>query len=127
MENLFSLDDMYLYRAVILFYSQKFEESIVDFKMCNKIKKINRLLDNNQPTETSDDEFEDSYSVKSGKLSDLSSFEDNVLNEVSSEQTDLSDIGLCSINDNERLFNMCLCYIKMGNLAKALSITKKLK
>jgi len=47
MENLFSLEDMYLYRAVILFYSQKFMEAVVDFKMSNKIKKINRLLDNN--------------------------------------------------------------------------------
>ena len=43
-----------------------------------------------------------------------------------SSHTDLSDIGLCSINRNERHFNILLCYIKMRKFWKAKRMLKKL-
>ena len=36
-----------------------------------------------------------------------------------STNTDLSDIGLCSINRNERIFNILLCYMQLNNVSKA--------
>ena len=38
MENLFSLDDILLYRAVLKFYAQDYRGAIRDFKMSFKIK-----------------------------------------------------------------------------------------
>lgn len=46
MENLFSKDDMYLYRAVLRFYLGKFRESISDFAESKRVKKVNKLIDN---------------------------------------------------------------------------------
>lgn len=50
-----------------------------------------------------------------------------MLNDSESERTDLSDIGLCSINNNESLFNILLCYIRLGDQAKSASAVKKLE
>ena len=46
MENLFSLDDIYLYRAVLLFYAEEYEAAIQDFKTCLRVKKQYKILDN---------------------------------------------------------------------------------
>ena len=50
-----------------------------------------------------------------------------MLHEVDSEQTDLSDIGLCSVNDHERAFNIILCLLKAGSFEEALKSVKKLE
>jgi hypothetical protein len=43
-----------------------------------------------------------------------------------STNTDLSDIGLCSINRNERIFNILLCYMQLNNVSKAKAQLRKL-
>lgn len=37
-----------------------------------------------------------------------------------SSKTDLSDVGLCSLNVHETNFNILLCYLMMGNWQKSL-------
>lgn len=49
-----------------------------------------------------------------------------MIDEVNSEQTDLSDIGLCSLNKNEVQYNMVLCLIKQKKLRRALKLSKEL-
>lgn len=46
MENLFSLDDIYLYRAVLKFYSEDYRGAIHDFKKSFKTKQQYKILDN---------------------------------------------------------------------------------
>lgn len=43
-----------------------------------------------------------------------------------SNQTDLSDVGLCSLNVHESLFNIVLCCIQMRDYAQALERLSKL-
>lgn len=45
---------------------------------------------------------------------------------IDSDHTDLSDIGLCSLNSNERMFNILLCLVKLGRYKRAYSLIKKL-
>ena len=46
MENLFSLDDIYLYRAVLKFYAGDYKGAIQDFKLSFKTKQQYKILDN---------------------------------------------------------------------------------
>ena len=46
MENLFSNDDIYLYRGIVRFYSGNFQGSIDDYNSSKKTKKVNKMLDN---------------------------------------------------------------------------------
>lgn len=39
---------------------------------------------------------------------------------MNSSKTDLSDVGLCSLNTHETNFNILLCYIMMGDMQKSL-------
>jgi len=39
---------------------------------------------------------------------------------MNSSKTDLSDVGLCSLNVHETNFNILLCYLMMGNYNKSL-------
>jgi len=43
-----------------------------------------------------------------------------------SDKTDLSDVGLCSLNKNEMLFNVVLCKIKLGRYAQAKKLVDRL-
>jgi len=38
MENLFSKDDIFLYRAVINFYNENYQDAILDLKLNYKVK-----------------------------------------------------------------------------------------
>lgn len=38
---------------------------------------------------------------------------------MNSSKTDLSDVGLCSLNVHETNYNIMLCYLMMKNHAKA--------
>lgn len=61
MENLFSVDDLYLYRSVVMFYSGHYTESIYDLIESKKAKTINKLIDNQQNLEDlNDSDSEDS-------------------------------------------------------------------
>lgn len=46
--------------------------------------------------------------------------------ENQSEKTDLSDVGLCSMNKCEMLYNIALCFLQLRNFAKAQKYLKQL-
>ena len=46
MENLFSKDDLYLYKGVLNFYYDKPMEAIKDFKRSQRTKNMFKILDN---------------------------------------------------------------------------------
>jgi len=83
-ENIFALEDFYLYWAVYQMYEGEYEKSISDFSSALWTKKLAK-----QENENSDSD------------SDISN------------QTDLSDVGLCSLNVNEHIFNIALCKLLM--------------
>jgi len=85
------------------------------------VKKLHKLLDNqqtqNSESEGSSDEADEE---DEGKLDEEESeTQRDQLRQYLKEKddpnestnTDLSDIGLCSINRNERIFNILLCYM----------------
>lgn len=45
---------------------------------------------------------------------------------LESECTDLSDIGLCSVNTSERHFNILLCYLQLKDVTNAVKMILKL-
>jgi len=45
MENLFSKDDLYLYRGVLKFYAGLYSEAAHDFKLAASTKRLNKKLD----------------------------------------------------------------------------------
>ncbi|CAI2363482.1 unnamed protein product [Moneuplotes crassus] len=99
-ENIFNLEDYYLYRGVMRFYNQDYQKAIKDFEISSRIKSINKSY---QKATKSDP-----------KSSNMSS------------QTDLSDIGLCSFNSNETYFNILLCYLCKGDIDKSIEYANKL-
>jgi hypothetical protein len=113
------------------FYKKEFGAAVKDFKKSYKVKKMYKILDNELAGEDHrDDEIEDA------DLSDDSQDEDedhngktkeNIENQsTNSDKTDLSDVGLCSLNKNEMLFNIILCKIRMGKYAEAKKMATKL-
>ena len=89
-ENIFSSEDFYLYRAIINFYRGSYKASLADFEESMREKREQQEQFNN------DDESQHS------------------------QRTDLSDVGLCSINTSEASFNMILCLILDKNWQQAL-------
>jgi len=92
-ENIFSEEDFYLYRGIMHFYSGQYEKAQKDFEKSLKKKEENK--DDNENSDTDSD---------------------------SSNQTDLSDVGLCSLNVHESKYNQTLCYLMMSQYPKALEI-----
>lgn len=78
-ENIFSEEDIYLYRGVLNFYAGEYTKACKDFQM-SMVKKD----ENKDENENSDTESE------------------------TSNQTDLSDVGLCSLNVHECKYNQAL-------------------
>jgi hypothetical protein len=89
---------------------------------------MNKLIDNQQAgQDSSDDEGSDlDQDLEVDGSESEPAFKDGHQFDVDSEQTDLSDIGLCSINNHERLFNILLCYLQLGDKRNAVKILKKL-
>ena len=81
-ENIFGSEDFYLYRGVMLFYTGDYQRAAGDFEQSIRCKQ---------------------------ELKDEGNDSDTVSN--ASSQTDLSDVGLCSLNVHESLFNIVLCLI----------------
>ena len=94
-ENIFNKEDYYLYRAVMYFYTEDYEKAINDFKQTSKIMHANKTLNQTQNNFIIDGDEKDA-----DKISHASS------------QTDLSDVGLCSLNVHEFSFNISLCLIQ---------------
>lgn len=99
-ENIFNLEDYYLYRAVMKFYYEDYEGAIKDYKACNRLKSSSKHGNNRQ--------------------------KDNNMSSHMSSQTDLSDIGLCSFNTYETSYNILLCYLCAEDIDNALTYANKL-
>ena len=95
-ENIFSRSDYVLYRGITYFYSKNYKEALKDFEESVFIKKETEIdLRLNSESET--------YNQNNSRHN--------------STCTDLSDVGLCSVNVNEINFNMILCLIMVNILS----------
>mmetsp|Transcript_13041 Transcript_13041/g.12891 ORF Transcript_13041/g.12891 Transcript_13041/m.12891 type:complete len:148 (+) Transcript_13041:2314-2757(+) len=90
-ENIFGYEDFYLYRGVMNFYVGDYPKAIADFTESIK-SKADQKEDSNEGEQMSH----------------------------SSSQTDLSDVGLCSLNIHESNFNVVLCYLQLKDYKMAL-------
>jgi len=89
-ENIFNCEDFHLYRAVINFYAGHYKKAEKDFESSSKIMHANKSLNKTS-----------------------ANFELWTNNQTSdSNETDLSDVGLCSLNIHEHTFNIVLCLLK---------------
>ena len=95
-ENIFNREDYYLFRAVMYFYAGDYDKAIADFKQTSKIMHANKNLVKSQANFNMDNG--EGYNAE--RMSNVSS------------QTDLSDVGLCSLNVHEFSYNIVLCFIK---------------
>ena len=103
-ENIFNKEDYYLYRGVLFFYSGEYEKSNSDFEQSSTIMHSNKVLyPKNQFPDESDPNLND----------------DN--QSANSSQTDLSDVGLCSLNIHEFSFNTVLNLLQLKEYKKALT------
>lgn len=96
-ENIFSEEDFYLYRAIMLFYAGEYSKARKDFELSMVKKEENK--DENENSDTESD---------------------------TSNQTDLSDVGLCSLNVHESKYNQALWYLMMEEHEEALKIFNEL-
>ena len=117
-ENVFSLEDFYLFRAVFRFYNKDYTYAIADFEQCQSLKgEHGKPDDSKEMTPRSD--FEPAaiamYSQASGEFSS-----------INSSKTDLSDVGLCALNVHETNFNVLLCYLLAGQKKCAMSKVKEI-
>lgn len=111
-ENVFSLEDFYMLRAVFYFYLKQYNRAILDYQQCQQLKNIN-----DKRGENSQHEGIDEYTRSKCHSSSLSRL---------SSKTDLSDVGLCSLNEHETNFNILLCFLMIKNKDKCLEIVKEL-
>lgn len=105
LENVFQTEDLYLFRAVFNFYRKDYSKAIADFKHCQHLK-----LDNDKKTGGS-------RAHESMMLYSKSNHTTPALS-MNSSKTDLSDVGLCSVNSHETNFNLLLCYIQLKEIDK---------
>jgi len=76
MENLFSKDDLFLYRGVVNFYLDKQPEAIRDFKKSQRTKNMFKILDN-ETNQHNKSRFTNLDADKKEDLDDLTSEEDD--------------------------------------------------
>jgi len=100
-ESVFCLTDLYLYRGVCLFYLQRYADAIKDFEFtCRKVGKS--VFEQTQMS--------------------------NTFKSAISDKTDLSEIGLTSINDYESTYNILICHLMMNKQEECLkSLAQLLK
>jgi hypothetical protein len=69
MENLFSNDDLCIYRGVVCFYQGQFDLAISDFKLSQDVKMHYKILDNeanrNLESEVESEDFDELSDVSS--------------------------------------------------------------
>ena len=86
-EDLFSMEDFLFYRGIGYFYSKNYQEAANDFEASIVAKREAAIL--TIPVNRSQSACD-------------------------SIDTDLSDVGLCTVNVNEYHFNIVLCYIMVS-------------
>ena len=106
-ENIFNKEDFYLYRSVLFIYGEEYEKAISDLEQCSSIMHQNKEL--YPKNHFSDKDLEDGYESPPGTGNVNAQNDDQMSN--GSSQTDLSDVGLCSLNIHEFSFNTALCLI----------------
>lgn len=98
-ENIFNKEDYLLYRAIMSFYSSDYTKSLSDFEQSSEIMHANKDLQRIEGKFDTEINDSDDDGDGGGGLSQRSS------------QTDLSDVGLCSLNVHEYSFNIVLCHL----------------
>ena len=108
-ENIFNLEDFYLYRGIFKFYAQDYKGALADF----------------QTAQATYREFAaQGGEARSNRISGLNTRNASLQQytashspgaSLTSNKTDLSDIGLCSFNSNESTFNQFLCYYMLND------------
>ena len=104
-ENIFNKEDYYLYRGVMQIYAGEYEKAMADLEQSSGIMHANKVL--YEKNQFPDDEIDVGEPPA-----------DNASN--ASSQTDLSDVGLCSLNIHEFSFNSVICFICLKQYDKAL-------
>ena len=107
-ENIFNLEDFYLYRGVFKFYSQDYRGALADLQTAQRTYR-EFAAQGGEP--------------RSNRISGLNTRNASLQQytghspgaSMTSNKTDLSDIGLCSFNTNESTFNQFLCYFLLND------------
>lgn len=117
-ENVFSLEDLFLFRAVYNFYLGEYDAALTDYAHCQSIKleSDGKHKGNNV-----------AGAMASGRESLMHySRGSTPLLSMNSSKTDLSDVGLCSLNIHETTYNKLLCHLFKRDSAKALEKVNEL-
>ena len=104
-ENIFNKEDYYLYRGMMYFYASEYEKSTADFEQSSNIMHCNKVL---YPK----NQFPDESDTGQQDLDNQS---------ANSSQTDLFDVGLCSLNVHEYSYNTVLNLLQLKEYKKALT------
>lgn len=110
-ENVFSLEDLYLFRGVFNFYGRRYEQAAEDYALCQQAKYEERSLNPNAAH--SNEHVAESLKAYSQSSTPMLS--------MNSSKTDLSDVGLCSLNVHETNYNVMLCHLMTRNHPQALA------
>lgn len=105
-ENIFNKEDYYLYRGIMQIYAGEYEKAMADLDQSSGIMHANKVL--YEKNQFPDDEIEMGETPAADNASNASS------------QTDLSDVGLCSLNIHEFSFNQVIALICLKQYEKAL-------
>jgi hypothetical protein len=130
-ENIFQLEDMYLYRGIFQMYLGKNDESLRDITRSwnhHILAKKQVAQDGKSGKNTAKklgidgEDGEEMYGrfPASQLVSPI-----NSVHSHGSQRTDLSDIGLCSLNIREFSYNMIINHIQNKNWDQALAIINK--
>jgi len=124
-ENIFAVEDFYLYRGVINFYQQQYKLAIEDFKLAQK-SHVNNLKpltgddgDGNGAVRDDVSNFSRITGANTQNHSLRMYTDQSAQASMHSNKTDLSDVGLCSFNSNETTYNMLLCYLYLDDKVNA--------
>jgi hypothetical protein len=111
----FSAEDLYLFRAVYQFYRRDYKLAISDYEKCQAIK-LNGAAE--QPKKVGS-HFKSGLATPQESMMQYSRSSTPMLS-MNSSKTDLSDVGLCSLNVHETNFNIMLCHLMMKDSARAM-------
>lgn len=117
-----------MFRAVFYFYSRNYKAAIKDYEHCREQRHNEdgavRQTDSKSPTAAKNrGDISPTNNQDHAESMQLFSRHSQASTPISmaSSKTDLSDVGLCSLNVHETNFNVLLCYLMTKDYAAALS------
>ena len=136
-ENIFNLEDFFLYRGVFKFYQSQYAEAIKDFEQALVIYKENRS-EAQQHSSRNPAQMNRAPSGFNSRNHTLQHYSighqgGNVGGgtgegaTLQSNATDLSDVGLSSFNELEITYNIFICYLLMNDRNNALGKLNELQ